>query len=99
MRRLNVCSSTLIHCTEPTPVYKRGASCRFFVCTVFEALKIPMQWERLQTWKTLESQQESVHKRMYKGEVFNWEECVDLWGYHYEISKLYEWFVQLKKVE
>ena len=60
---------------------------------------ISMQWERLQTWKTLESQQESVHKRMYKGEVFNWEECVDLWGYHYEISKLYEWFVQLKKVD
>ena len=41
----------------------------------------------------------SVHKRIYKGEVFNWEECVDLWGYHYEISKLYEWFVQLKKVD
>ena len=60
---------------------------------------ISMHKERLQTWKTLESRQESVHKRMYKGEVFNWEECVDSWGYHYEISKLYEWFIQLKKVD
>ena len=60
---------------------------------------ISMHKERLQTWKTLKSQKEPVHKRMYKAEVFSWEECVDWWGYYYEISMLYEWFMQLEKEE
>ena len=45
---------------------------------------ILMHEEKLQTWKTLKSQEEPVHKRIYKGEVFNWEECVDWWGYYYK---------------
>ena len=59
---------------------------------------ISMHKERLQTWVSLKSQEESFQKRMYKGEIFNWEECVDWWRYYYEISKLYEWFMQLEKV-
>ena len=53
---------------------------------------------RLLKWRALKGRKEAVQKRMYNGEVFSWEECVDWWGYYYEISALYEWFIQLEKV-
>ena len=52
---------------------------------------------RLLTWRALKRHKEAVQKRMYKGEVFSWEECVDWWGAWYEISTLYEWFMQLER--
>ena len=53
---------------------------------------------RVQTWRKLKHHKGAIGKRMYKEEIFNWEECVDWWSSYYEISTLYEWFTQLEKV-
>ena len=43
---------------------------------------------------------QKMHKRrMFNGEIFDWMQCVERWGYDYEVNELYQWFVQLKKVE
>ena len=53
---------------------------------------------RVQTWRKLKHHKGAIGKRMYKEEIFNWEECVDWWSSYYEISTLYEWFTELEKM-
>ena len=78
--------------------HQRERLCRWRLLEASFGELMSVNEERLQTWNSLHHQKIPVYNRLFKGKEFSWKQCVKRWGYYYEISSLYEWFVQLEKV-